>query len=143
MGTRLHSADRLRPVEDCYDFIHARAGCQAQDDECYCCMLQSRTWAALLNDVPASINTTAATKTEFWRQMPAEVRESIFKMFPMKTQSQGAATPLITALDPSLPSGAYLDDSQVQDVAGHASNADTSRALWDSSEKLTGKTFNW
>ncbi|KFY86006.1 hypothetical protein V500_07934 [Pseudogymnoascus sp. VKM F-4518 (FW-2643)] len=45
-------------------------------------------------------------KTELWRPMPVEVRESIFEMFSMKSQSQGAVTPLITALDPKLPSGA-------------------------------------
>ncbi|KFY43984.1 hypothetical protein V495_03683 [Pseudogymnoascus sp. VKM F-4514 (FW-929)] len=84
-----------------------------------------------------------ATKTELWRQMPVEVRESIFKVFPMKSLSQGAATPLITALDPKLPSGVYLDDSQVQDVAEHASDAEKAHSLWTLSEKWTGRTFDW
>lgn len=97
----------------------------------------------LLLRMRSSTNTTTATKTELWRQMPVEFCESIFKVFPMKSQSQGAATPLITALDPKLPSGAYLDDSQVQDVAEYARDSEKAQTLWALSEKLTGKTFDW
>ncbi|KAL5345342.1 hypothetical protein ACLOAV_009713 [Pseudogymnoascus australis] len=93
-------------------------------------------------NITAACCNPGATKTELWRRMPVEVRESIFKVFPMKSHSQGAATPLITALDPKLPSGAYLDDSQVQDVAEHASDSETAEALWALSERLTGRTFD-
>ena len=77
--------------------------------------------------------------------MSPEVRESIFGMFPMKSQSQGAATPLVAALDPQLASssGAYLDDCQVQDVAPWGSDASKAQQLWTLSERLAGTSFAW
>jgi hypothetical protein len=85
-------------------------------------------------------NTFIAVKTDLWRQMPADVRNSLFGMLPMKSQSQGTATPLVAALDPKLAysNGAYLDDCQVQDVAPWASDAGKAQKLWYLSEKLTG-----
>ena len=43
-----------------------------------------------------------AIATDIWRQMPKEVVEVILKQLPMKSASQGTATPLVAALDPKL-----------------------------------------
>ena len=46
------------------------------------------------------INTAIAT--DLWRQMPKEAVEVVLKSLPLKSASQGVATPLVAALDPKL-----------------------------------------
>jgi len=97
-------------------------------------------------NVTATCCNPGAVATDLWRELPEEVRASIFKAFPMKSESQGVATPLVAALDPKLASdgnGAYLDDCQVQDPEDWASDAGKAKDLWDLSEKIVGESFSW
>ncbi|KAF7377869.1 NAD(P)-binding protein [Mycena sanguinolenta] len=61
---------------------------------------------------------------------------------PWKTLSQGAATIIAAAFDPSLNEkpGCYLAHSTENDdaVAPHSSNPDTAQKLWELSERLVG-----
>ncbi|RFU29872.1 hypothetical protein B7463_g6480, partial [Scytalidium lignicola] len=66
-------------------------------------------------------------KTDLWRQMPPDVRESVFTLDQKLASSNGA----------------YLDDCQVKDVTPFASDAGKAQELWTLSEKLTGKSFAW
>ncbi|KAI1404041.1 hypothetical protein F4819DRAFT_449250 [Hypoxylon fuscum] len=63
----------------------------------------------------------------------------------LKTFDQIAATPLIAALDPELPSKspAYLQNSQVEEVDEIARGPDSVEKLWKLSEKLVGQEFNY
>jgi len=110
-------------------------------------ILYTRELSAKLKDKNAVVTccNPGAVKTDLWRQMPQEVREQVFSMFPMKSMSQGVATPLVAALDPKLgtSNGAYIDDCQVKDVEPWASDAGKAQELWTLSEKLTGETFAW
>ncbi|KAA8651243.1 hypothetical protein EYZ11_011683 [Aspergillus tanneri] len=62
-----------------------------------------------------------------------------------KTFTQIAATPLIAALDPTLPrkSPAFLQNSRIAEVEEHACNADSVEKLWKLSEKLVGQEFEY
>lgn len=67
---------------------------------------------------------------------------------PSKTHSQGCATTLVAALDPSIAdrSGAYLCDCRIDhdDVwADHARGEENAEKLWGLSEKLAGQSFDY
>ncbi len=95
-------------------------------------------------DVGSLLNISVAIKTDLWRNVPPEELENIYNTCPMKTHSQGAATPLVAALDPKLAdsNGAHLNDCQIEGVLPWASDAEKEQELWALSEKLTGKKFN-
>lgn len=71
-------------------------------------------------------------KTELWRHIPRDMRDQVFNSFPIKSISQGMATPLVAALDPDLAanSSAYLDDCQVQDVIPWTRDEAKGKELW-------------
>ncbi|KAL8734867.1 MAG: hypothetical protein Q9166_001219 [cf. Caloplaca sp. 2 TL-2023] len=71
-----------------------------------------------------------AIDTDLWRQMPREMVEQVFAAMPPKARLQGAATPLVAALDPKLASGAYLNDCQVEDVAEWAKDPKIAERCW-------------
>ncbi|KAL8925775.1 MAG: hypothetical protein Q9208_003272 [Pyrenodesmia sp. 3 TL-2023] len=81
-----------------------------------------------------------AIDTDLWRQMPREMVEQIFSVMPPKSKLQGASTPLVAALDPSLidDSGAYLNDCQVEDVAEWAKDPKIAQRCWALSAEATG-----
>lgn len=61
-----------------------------------------------------------------------------------KTDSQGAATALVAALDPTLESetGAYLEDCAVSKALGYAADLENAKKLWAYSEELVGEKFD-
>ena len=66
--------------------------------------------------------------------------------FPLperKTLQQGCSTTLVAALDPSIPSGAYLEDCNTAEPEAHATDKEKARQLWVLSEKLVGQKFEW
>ncbi|PTB68505.1 NAD(P)-binding protein [Trichoderma citrinoviride] len=67
--------------------------------------------------------------TELQRHLPGEFRNP--KMV-YKTASQGAASFLVAALDPSLADhpGAYIDDCQIKETPQHARDDAAARKLW-------------
>lgn len=48
------------------------------------------------------LTVSVAIDTDLWRQMPREMVEQVFSVMPPKSKVQGASTPLVAALDPSL-----------------------------------------
>ncbi|KAI4290653.1 MAG: hypothetical protein L6R35_000087 [Caloplaca aegaea] len=81
-----------------------------------------------------------AIDTDLWRQMPREMVEKVFAVMPPKSRPQGASTPLVAALDPSLTgdSGAYLNDCQVEDVAEWAKDPKIAQRCWAWSAQTAG-----
>ncbi|KAL8761729.1 MAG: hypothetical protein Q9184_002171 [Pyrenodesmia sp. 2 TL-2023] len=81
-----------------------------------------------------------AIDTDLWRQMPREMVEQIFSVMPPKSKLQGASTPLVAALDPSLTdgSGDYLNDCQVEDVTEWAKDPKIAQRCWAWSAEATG-----
>ena len=95
--------------------------------------------------------------------MAPEVVEQVHKMLPMKSMSQGVATPLVAALDPKLAGntvraqvlwsqcsdshigspGFYLNDCQVEDVQPWAKDLEKAKRLWMLTEELLGETWSW
>lgn len=66
--------------------------------------------------------------------------------FPMpepKSLLQGCSTTLVAALDPSIPSGSYLDDCAVAEAESYAVDKQKADWLWAISEKLVGQKFDW
>lgn len=63
----------------------------------------------------------------------------------VKTFDQIAATPLIAAVDPELPSRspAYLQNSQVAEVDEMARSPENVEKLWKLGEKFVGQEFNY
>ncbi|POS72439.1 retinol dehydrogenase 13 [Diaporthe helianthi] len=61
-----------------------------------------------------------------------------------KDDSQGCATGLTAALDPSLEaqSGAYLEDCVVLEAQEYATDLENARRLWAYSEEIVGQKFN-
>ncbi|KAL8649629.1 MAG: hypothetical protein Q9210_004288 [Variospora velana] len=83
---------------------------------------------------------SVAIDTDLWRQMPREMVEKVFAVMPPKSRPQGASTPLVAALDPSLTgdSGAYLNDCQVEDVAEWAKDPKIAQRCWAWSAQTAG-----
>ncbi|GFP57034.1 retinol dehydrogenase 12 [Trichoderma asperellum] len=71
--------------------------------------------------------------TELQRHLPSEFRNP---NMTYKTASQGVASFLVAALDPSLEDhpGAYIDDCQIKEVPKYAQEADKARKLWAMAE---------
>ncbi|KAI9149071.1 Short-chain dehydrogenase TIC 32, chloroplastic [Paramyrothecium foliicola] len=63
----------------------------------------------------------------------------------LKSLDQIAATPLIAALDPELPSKspAYLVNGQAKEPEAYASSAETAERLWTLSEEIVGQKFQY
>lgn len=69
-------------------------------------------------------------------------------LVPSKTHSQGAATTLLAALDPTIATknGAYLADCSVDHespLAEHAQGVSNAERLWELSERLVGQKFSF
>jgi hypothetical protein len=60
-----------------------------------------------------------------------------------KTLQQGCSTTLVAALDPSIPSGSYLEDCNVAQAEAYAMDQERAEQLWALSEKLVGQKFDW
>ncbi|GAA5883667.1 hypothetical protein JCM16303_004755 [Sporobolomyces ruberrimus] len=59
-----------------------------------------------------------------------------------KKLSEGAATHIVAAFEPSLKGGEYLDDCQIQsEVEEYAVNPDNAEKLWKLSNEWTGSSF--
>ncbi|KAF2473160.1 short-chain dehydrogenase [Lindgomyces ingoldianus] len=68
--------------------------------------------------------------------------------FKFKTHSQGAATTVVAALDPTIAdrSGAYLADASIDhddNISPYAVDKDNAEKLWVLSEKLVGQKFEF
>ena len=66
-----------------------------------------------------------------------------FPLPELKTLEQGCATTLVGALDPSVPSGSYLDDCMVAEAEAYAIDKDKAQQLWSLSEDLVQQRFHW
>ncbi|KAJ7613664.1 short-chain dehydrogenase [Mycena polygramma] len=60
-----------------------------------------------------------------------------------KTISQGAATTVVAAFDPSLTAGSYLDNCIVANIAPHTADKDNAEKLWALTERIIGETFRF
>jgi hypothetical protein len=60
-----------------------------------------------------------------------------------KTLEQGCSTTLVAALDPELPSGAFLENCVVADPKPIANNQELAEKYWEVSEKIVGETFSY
>jgi hypothetical protein len=69
--------------------------------------------------------------------------EEFGEMDPPKSKQQGAATTLVTALDPSIAdrTGTYWKDCHETEAAGYAMSLENAQKLWGLSEKLVGEKF--
>ncbi|KAL8634454.1 MAG: hypothetical protein Q9228_007950 [Teloschistes exilis] len=66
--------------------------------------------------------------------------QKVFQGMEAKSKEQGAAMPLVAALDPKLTeaSGAYLNDYQIEDVAEWAKDPEIAGRCWEWSAGVTG-----
>ncbi|KAI1163881.1 hypothetical protein F5B18DRAFT_617686 [Nemania serpens] len=83
-------------------------------------------------------------------EIPAVTKENTGKEFVweeprLKSFEQIAATPLVAALDPDLPSKspAYLQNSVIEEVDEIARSPEYVQKLWELSEKLVGQEFKY
>ena len=60
-----------------------------------------------------------------------------------KTVEQGCSTSLVAALDPTVPSGSYLEDCKIAESEAYARDQEKARSLWALGERLVGQTFTW
>ena len=60
-----------------------------------------------------------------------------------KTVEQGCSTTLVAALDPSIPSGSYLEDCAIAEPEAYARDQEKAGLLWALSERLVGQRFQW
>ena len=56
---------------------------------------------------------------------------------------QGCSTTLVAALNPTIPSGCYLEDCTVAEPETYANDQENAESLWALSERLVGQTFPW
>jgi len=86
--------------------------------------------------------------TELQSKLPAyqRVAFSLGNVF-MKSVEQGAATSVYCCTAPEVESenlgGNYFSDSNVAVPASHASDPLIAKRLWEESEKMTSKKFDW
>ena len=60
-----------------------------------------------------------------------------------KSVEQGCSTSLVAALDPTVPSGSYLEDCVIAEPEAYARDQEKARLLWALGERLVGQTFTW
>lgn len=99
------------------------------------------------------ISTSLASHMDFVAQMPAlqAAAEKNNPGLPWSTEghakddSQGCATTLTAALDPSLETatGAYLEDCAVTKALEYAADEENAKKLWAYSEELVGQKFDF
>lgn len=66
-----------------------------------------------------------------------------FSAGELKTIKQGCSTSLVAALDPTLPSGSYLEDCIVAKPEAYARDQEKAEQLWAMSERSIGQAFEW
>lgn len=66
-----------------------------------------------------------------------------FSLDEPKTVEQGCSTTLVAALDPTIPSGSYLEDCVIAEPEAYAKDQQKARLLWALSERLVGQKFEW
>lgn len=98
------------------------------------------------------LSTSLGSHMDFMAQLPA-LQAAAEKNNPgltwsaeghAKDDSQGCATALTAALDPSLAAetGAYLEDCAVSKALGYATDLENAKKLWAYSEELVGQKFD-
>lgn len=97
---------------------------------------------------PGSIKTNLQTHltpvliTEAVRMIVANTGRE-FPMPEPKNLQQGCSTTLVAALDPTIPSGSYLDECAVGEAETYATDKQKASQLWSLSEQLVGQKFDW
>lgn len=66
-----------------------------------------------------------------------------FSLEEPKTVEQGCSTTLVAALDPTIPSGSYLENCVIAEPETYAKDQEKARLLWALSERLVGQIFEW
>lgn len=99
------------------------------------------------------LSTGLATHMDFLSQLPA-LQAAVEKNNPglpwsteghAKDDSQGCATTLVAALDPSLEAatGAYFEDCAVTKALEYATEKENAKKLWAYSEEVVGQKFDF